>query len=66
MITARIEKQVCVFVFSEGVAYRSHLIRIEGTQRAQYLEDCVTRRQSVMVPYERPQVHNHAILFVHM
>ncbi|XP_031440929.1 cellular tumor antigen p53 [Clupea harengus] len=45
---------------NEGVAYRSHLIRIEGTQRAQYLEDCVTRRQSVMVPYERPQLGSEA------
>ncbi|XP_041926942.1 cellular tumor antigen p53-like isoform X1 [Alosa sapidissima] len=45
---------------NEGVAHRSHLIRIEGMQRAQYLEDAVTKRQSVIVPYERPQLGSEA------
>lgn len=45
---------------NEGVAHRSHLIRIEGTQRAAYLEDAVTKRQSVIVPYERPQLGSEA------
>ncbi|XP_038140853.1 cellular tumor antigen p53 [Cyprinodon tularosa] len=35
---------------------RSHLIRMEGSQLAQYFEDPNTKRQSVTVPYERPQV----------
>ncbi|MGH0167701.1 UNVERIFIED_CONTAM: hypothetical protein FKN15_053020 [Acipenser sinensis] len=33
-----------------------HLIRIEGNQLAQYVEDQRTRRQSVLVPYESPQL----------
>ncbi|XP_060790798.1 cellular tumor antigen p53-like [Neoarius graeffei] len=41
---------------NEGVAHRSHLIRMEGRQRAQYLEDPNTKRQSVTVPYEAPQL----------
>ncbi|MCI4377509.1 hypothetical protein PGIGA_G00204340 [Pangasianodon gigas] len=41
---------------NEGVAHRSHLIRMEGSQRAQYLEDLNTKRQSVTVPYETPQL----------
>ncbi|XP_036453058.1 cellular tumor antigen p53-like [Colossoma macropomum] len=41
---------------NEGVAHRSHLIRVEGSQRAQYLEDPSTKRQSVAVPYESPQL----------
>ncbi|MCJ8731644.1 hypothetical protein PDJAM_G00201830 [Pangasius djambal] len=41
---------------NEGVAHRSHLIRMEGSQRAQYLEDPNTKRQSVTVPYETPQL----------
>ncbi|XP_007544632.1 cellular tumor antigen p53-like, partial [Poecilia formosa] len=34
---------------------RSHLIRVEGSQLAQYFEDPKTKRQRVTVPYERPQ-----------
>ncbi|XP_028831252.1 cellular tumor antigen p53-like [Denticeps clupeoides] len=45
---------------NDGVTHRSHLIRIEGTQRAQYLEDDVTKRHSVIVPYERPQLGSDA------
>ncbi|XP_060730342.1 cellular tumor antigen p53-like [Tachysurus vachellii] len=41
---------------NEGVAHRSHLIRMEGIQTAQYLEDTNTKRQSVTIPYEAPQL----------
>ncbi|MEQ2239828.1 Cellular tumor antigen p53 [Ilyodon furcidens] len=34
----------------------SHLIRVEGSKLAQYFEDPNTKRQSVTVPYERPQL----------
>uniref|UniRef100_A0A1A7X7J4 Cellular tumor antigen p53 n=1 Tax=Iconisemion striatum TaxID=60296 RepID=A0A1A7X7J4_9TELE len=35
---------------------KSHLIRVEGSQLAQYFEDPFTKRQSVTVPYEPPQL----------
>ncbi|XP_037539392.1 cellular tumor antigen p53 isoform X2 [Nematolebias whitei] len=35
---------------------RSHLVRLEGNQLAQYFEDPNTNRQSVTVPYEPPQL----------
>ncbi|XP_061524810.1 cellular tumor antigen p53 [Phycodurus eques] len=40
----------------DAAEYRSHLIRMEGSQRAQYFEDVHTKRQSVTVPYEPPQL----------
>ncbi|XP_028973560.1 cellular tumor antigen p53 [Esox lucius] len=42
--------------YNEGVNHRSHLIRVEGSQRVQYLEDENTKRQSVVLPYEPPQL----------
>ncbi|TSK82202.1 Cellular tumor antigen p53 [Bagarius yarrelli] len=41
---------------NEDVAHRSHLIRIEGSLKCQYFEDPNTKRQSVTVPYESPQL----------
>ncbi|MGH0169089.1 UNVERIFIED_CONTAM: hypothetical protein FKN15_055958 [Acipenser sinensis] len=41
---------------NEGPVPPGHLIRIEGNQLAQYVEDQRTRRQSVLVPYESPQL----------
>uniref|UniRef100_A0A8C3X9N9 Cellular tumor antigen p53 n=1 Tax=Catagonus wagneri TaxID=51154 RepID=A0A8C3X9N9_9CETA len=43
--------------FNEGQsAPASHLIRVEGSNLSQYVDDPATGRQSVMVPYEAPQV----------
>ncbi|XP_041094191.1 cellular tumor antigen p53-like [Polyodon spathula] len=41
---------------NEGHVPPGHLIRIEGNQLARYQEDQRTRRQSVLVPYEPPQL----------
>lgn len=40
----------------DSAEHRSHLVRVEGSQRAQYYEDIHTKRQSVTVPYEPPQL----------
>uniref|UniRef100_A0A3B4BGR4 Cellular tumor antigen p53 n=1 Tax=Periophthalmus magnuspinnatus TaxID=409849 RepID=A0A3B4BGR4_9GOBI len=40
----------------DSVEHKSHLIRIEGSQLACYHEDLGTKRHSVTVPYERPQL----------
>lgn len=41
---------------NEGVSHRSHLIRVEGSQKVQYHEDPNTKRHSVTLPYESPQL----------
>ncbi|XP_077441786.1 tumor protein p73 isoform X2 [Vanacampus margaritifer] len=43
--------------FNDGqAAPASHLTRVEGNNLCQYMDDTITGRQSVFVPYETPQV----------
>ncbi|CAB1336910.1 unnamed protein product, partial [Coregonus sp. 'balchen'] len=43
--------------FNDGqAAPASHLIRVEGNNLSQYMDDPITGRQSVMLPYENSQV----------
>ncbi|XP_062904786.1 cellular tumor antigen p53-like [Mobula hypostoma] len=41
---------------NDGPAPPSHLIRVEANSQARYMEDLHSKRQSVLVPYESPQV----------
>lgn len=41
---------------NDTAEHYAHLIRMEGSRRAQYFEDQHTKRQSVTVPYEPPQL----------
>lgn len=40
----------------DSVDFKSHLIRLEGSQLVRYYEDPCTNRHSVTVPYEPPQI----------
>ncbi|KAL8177074.1 UNVERIFIED_CONTAM: hypothetical protein K2H54_041631 [Gekko kuhli] len=56
-----------VRVLETGVP-AEHLIRIEGNKNAQYYSDRITKRHSVVVPYETPQVGSEwsTVLFSYM
>lgn len=45
-----------ILVSPGQAAPASHLIRVEGNNLSQYVDDPVTGRQSVFLPYESPQV----------